>query len=125
VGTPVYMAPEILNNSNNDIDGYDDKCDVYSFGIMMLELVTNEAPFKECQNVFEIINKKEQFKHPSSLLKVSDMATFHLIAKCLVPDPEKRPTCTELLKSEFFHKAEDSDKLIAVSKENVHNDQDV
>jgi serine/threonine protein kinase len=40
VGTIVYMAPEVFNNSN-----YSTKCDVYSFGITLCEMFTRQKPY--------------------------------------------------------------------------------
>ncbi|XP_008670225.1 serine/threonine-protein kinase STY8 [Zea mays] len=41
-GTYVYMAPEVIR-----CEPYTDKCDVYSFGIMLNELITAEHPYIE------------------------------------------------------------------------------
>ena len=40
-GTPYYTAPEIWQNRK-----YDYKCDVWSFGCVLYEIVTLEPPFK-------------------------------------------------------------------------------
>ncbi|KAA8546221.1 hypothetical protein F0562_003040 [Nyssa sinensis] len=41
-GTYVYMAPEVIR-----CEPYDEKCDAYSFGIILNELVTGESPYIE------------------------------------------------------------------------------
>lgn len=41
-GTYVYMAPEVICS-----EPYDEKCDVYSFGIILNELITAEHPYSE------------------------------------------------------------------------------
>ena len=46
VGTPLYMAPEIINNSN----GYDFKCDNWSLGCVIYELITLRSPF-QCEKL--------------------------------------------------------------------------
>ncbi|PSS11753.1 Serine/threonine-protein kinase [Actinidia chinensis var. chinensis] len=41
-GTHVYMAPEVIR-----CEPYNEKCDVYSFGIILNELITGEYPYIE------------------------------------------------------------------------------
>lgn len=42
LGTYVYMAPEVIR-----CEPYNEKCDVYSFGVILNELVTGDHPFIE------------------------------------------------------------------------------
>lgn len=44
-GTPEFMAPEVYQGQ------YGVKVDIYSFGMCLLELITLERPFKECDNI--------------------------------------------------------------------------
>lgn len=40
VGTPSYMAPEVVLGRN-----YDFKCDIWSIGVLMYHLLSNQVPF--------------------------------------------------------------------------------
>jgi serine/threonine protein kinase len=50
-GTPEFMAPELYEEK------YNEKVDVYSFGMCMLELATMEYPYCECRNAAQIFKK--------------------------------------------------------------------
>ena len=50
-GTPEFMAPELYEEE------YDDRVDVYSFGMCLLELATLEYPYSECRNAAQIYRK--------------------------------------------------------------------
>ncbi|XVE54377.1 hypothetical protein DITRI_Ditri03aG0075800 [Diplodiscus trichospermus] len=58
-GTIPWMAPELLNTKNNLVT---EKVDVYSFGIVMWELLTGEKPYADLHSK-EIIGIRE-FEHP-------------------------------------------------------------
>ena len=45
------MAPELYDEE------YDDRVDVYSFGMCLLELATLEYPYSECRNAAQIYRK--------------------------------------------------------------------
>ena len=63
-GTPEFMAPEYYNEK------YDEKVDVYAFGMLLLELVTMEYPYSECANPAQIYKKVSQV--------ISDLFYFKL-----------------------------------------------
>ena len=51
-GTPEFMAPEIFANGV-----YDEKVDIYAFGMCVLELITKKVPYSECHSIKEIYVK--------------------------------------------------------------------
>lgn len=51
LGTPEFMAPDVLKGR------YGVLVDIYSFGMCILEMVTLEKPYKECENVMAIFDK--------------------------------------------------------------------
>lgn len=50
-GTPEFMAPELYE------EAYTELVDIYSFGMCILEMVTLEYPYSECQNPAQIFKK--------------------------------------------------------------------
>jgi serine/threonine protein kinase len=51
LGTPMFMAPELLKGKP-----YDSKVDVWSLGIMFYEMLTGFAPFKGIDEKFMLIS---------------------------------------------------------------------
>lgn len=54
-GSPLYMAPEILNRSANT-----SKTDLWSIGMIIYEMLFNTHPLRECNNVQELVLKMKQ-----------------------------------------------------------------
>ena len=48
VGTSEFMAPEIYQQK------YDERVDVYAFGLCLVEMLTKEYPYTECHHTMEI-----------------------------------------------------------------------
>jgi serine/threonine-protein kinase OSR1/STK39 len=102
VGTPCWMAPEVLEQSG----GYDYKADVWSYGITAIELAYGEAPYQRLHplKVMKIIIEKD----PPRIDRRKWGAEFvSLVEYCLQKDPKKRPTMDEIFNKhkKFFAKA--------------------
>ncbi|XP_004510644.1 probable serine/threonine-protein kinase WNK10 isoform X1 [Cicer arietinum] len=95
IGTPEFMAPELYEEEYNEL------VDIYSFGMSMLEMVTLEYPYNECNNPAQIFKKVTSGIKPASLNKVSDPQIKEFIEKCLVPATE-RLSAEELLNDPFL-----------------------
>ncbi|OMO70155.1 hypothetical protein CCACVL1_19073 [Corchorus capsularis] len=121
VGTPCWMAPEVLQESAGG-SGYNYKADIWSFGITALELAHGHAPFSEFppMKVFlmTLQNAPPGFDDSDHDKKFSK-SFKHMVATCLVKDPRKRPTTEKLLKHPFFKHAKPPEvsvkKLLAKS----------
>ncbi|KAF8405865.1 hypothetical protein HHK36_007943 [Tetracentron sinense] len=95
LGTPEFMAPELYDEDYNEL------ADIYSFGMCMLEMVTNEYPYSECSNPAQIYKKVSSGIKPASLSKVKDPEVKLFIEKCIVPAAQRLPA-KELLKDPFL-----------------------
>ncbi|XP_038689486.1 probable serine/threonine-protein kinase WNK11 isoform X1 [Tripterygium wilfordii] len=102
LGTPEYMAPELYE------ENYTEMVDIYSFGMCLLEMVTMEIPYSECENVARIYKKVSSGTRPQALNKVRDPEVKGFIEKCLA-QPRARPSAAELLKDPFFDGIDDDD----------------
>lgn len=105
-GTPYYIAPEILKKK------YDEKCDLWSCGVIMYILLTGEPPFNG-GNDREILKSVElgiyDMNH-EAFKYISDDAK-QLIKKLLTYDPVKRPTAIEALETKWIKDLAPNSKL--------------
>ena len=62
-GTPEFMAPEIFASGV-----YDEKVDIYAFGMCVLELITKKVPYSECKTILEIFMKVTKVPIPAVIL---------------------------------------------------------
>jgi len=98
VGSPQYVAPEVLN------ERYTEKCDIWSVGVVAYALLSAEAPFLGASNTetyYKIQNSDVSF-HQVAWEKVSNEAK-DFIRSCLEKDPSARPSADQLLAHEWFH----------------------
>ncbi|XP_061372205.1 uncharacterized protein LOC133314701 [Gastrolobium bilobum] len=91
-GTLPWMAPELLNGSSNRVS---EKVDVFSFGISMWELLTGEEPYADmhCGAIIGGI-VKNTLRPP--VPERCDPEWRKLMEECWSPDPERRPSFTEI-----------------------------
>lgn len=95
VGTPEFMAPEVYEEDYNEL------VDIYSFGMCILEMVTFEYPYSECNHPAQIYKKVVSGKMPESLYKVNDPEVKQFVEKCLAT-VSLRLSAKELLKDPFL-----------------------
>lgn len=113
LGTPEFMAPELYDES------YDEKVDIYAFGMCMLEIFTKEVPYRECHNPAQIYKKVTNGVPPASLARVKSRHAKEFIQLCLgtIPDANgeyRRPSAAELLQHPFLQKRPEDEQEVEV-----------
>ncbi|CAN0902246.1 Probable serine/threonine-protein kinase SIS8 [Linum grandiflorum] len=90
-GTAEWMAPEVLRNEPSD-----EKCDVYSYGVILWELCTMQQPWggmNPMQVVGAVGFQHRRLDIPSDM----DPAVADIIRSCWQTDPRMRPSFAEIM----------------------------
>ncbi|XP_072817220.1 myosin-IIIb isoform X4 [Vicugna pacos] len=102
VGTPFWMAPEVIACEQQYDSSYDARCDVWSLGITAIELGDGDPPLFDMHPVKTLFkiprNPPPTLLHPEKWCEEFN----HFISQCLIKDFEKRPSVTHLLDHPFI-----------------------
>ncbi|GAA5802242.1 putative serine/threonine-specific protein kinase pkpA Phycomyces blakesleeanus [Helicostylum pulchrum] len=113
IGTPEFMAPEMYEEQ-----GYNEKVDIYAFGMCLLEMVTGDYPYGECKNAAQIYKKVSAGIKPASLSEVQSQEVLDIIDNCLGNEDE-RMSAQEILEHTFLA-VEPDVVLLAADPAQVH-----
>lgn len=106
-GTPCWMAPEVLEGKE-----YNEKADIWAFGITALELSFGSAPYSKYSPMKAMLMILENNSPSADLYndRIHEFpSSFHDMVKgCLEKDPKNRPTARKLLKHKFFNLSKDA-----------------
>nr|XP_045223170.1 myosin-IIIb isoform X7 [Macaca fascicularis] len=102
VGTPFWMAPEVIACEQQYDSSYDARCDVWSLGITAIELGDGDPPLFDMHPVKTLFkiprNPPPTLLHPEKWCEEFN----HFISQCLIKDFERRPSVTHLLDHPFI-----------------------
>ena len=95
-GTPIYLAPEMINET-----GHDERVDIWCIGVLLFELITGNVPF--------LGNDLDTLKSNIRQLKINwpkdiNKDAQDLISKILKYNPDERLSLDEIIKHPFFIK---------------------
>lgn len=92
-GTPEWMAPELLRQ-----DPFNEKSDIFSFGVILWELVMCEKPWRDdhpMQIVFKVGSRGEKLPTPPP--DCCEPELRQLIVECFADDPKRRPDFKQIV----------------------------
>ena len=96
------MAPEALSGATN----YTLSVDVYSFSLLLWELLTRQQVYADIKPVFQIPVRVVRGERPA-IPKNCPPKYARLMARCWSQDPQARPSFPQIVKKlERFRKAE-------------------
>lgn len=115
LGSLAYTAPEILKG-----EGYDNKVDIWSIGVICYVLLTGSFPFGNLSDgaMFDAIIRGKYSLEGEHFVGVSQQAK-NFVAALMQSDPKLRPTADEALQHEWFSAA--SRELDVIDKTTAHN----
>ncbi|VDM78175.1 unnamed protein product [Strongylus vulgaris] len=132
VGTPYWTAAEVIARQP-----YDTGADIWSFGIMLIEMVEgepplfNEQPFQAMKMIRD--EPPPTFNPTANAMKMirdEPPPTFnptanvspelaHMLSRCVVKDPAKRATASELLRHPLLNKAQHHSCIAHLINDNI------
>ncbi|OVA15499.1 Protein kinase domain [Macleaya cordata] len=89
-GTPEWMAPEVLRNEPSN-----EKCDVYSFGVILWELATLRMPWSG-MNPMQVVGAVGFQNRRLDIPKELDPLVARIIWECWQTEPNLRPSFAQL-----------------------------
>jgi WNK lysine deficient protein kinase len=115
LGTPEFMAPDMYEESS-----YNEKVDVYAFGMCLLEIFTKEIPYSECSNPAQIYKKVSAGEPPEVLSRLQSKHAREFVMLCLGYRDQHgnfiRPSVSELLVHPFLDKRANDDDEVVVDR---------
>lgn len=122
VGTPSYIAPEIILGCNNG--SYDSGCDIWSVGVLTYVLLSGYTPFwGETQDQLFTRITKAVFDFPTPEWDDISQHAKDFVRYLLTPDPADRPTA-EMALGHPWMKNKDTSKLkLTLATRNLANIQ--
>ncbi|KAF8516479.1 kinase-like domain-containing protein, partial [Gautieria morchelliformis] len=105
-GSVRWMAPELfLSDSPDDITSKTCASDTYSYGSVILEVITGERPYKDISNDLHVFNQVVQgYKPKRPSMATLNSGVWDLMERCWSTEPSDRPKMSLVLyRMEKFH----------------------
>lgn len=111
IGTPYWMAPEVIVTETCKDDPYDFKADIWSAGITLIELAEMQPPYHD-MHPMRVLFKIPKADPPQLQFKNRWSKDFHdFLSHCVVKSPEMRSSAGDLLEHPFIANVADNKPL--------------
>jgi len=91
-GTPLWMAPEVMMGSQ-----FNEKADVYSFGLILWFLLSRKEPYEEFDDLPTFTHAICIQQHRPTIPQDCDPGLKDLIVRCWHPNPSVRPSMGDIV----------------------------
>ncbi|KRY79957.1 STE20-like serine/threonine-protein kinase, partial [Trichinella pseudospiralis] len=117
IGTPYWMAPEVMMCETFKEQPYSCKCDIWSLGITLIEFAEMDPPYHEMSPMRVLI--KIQKSEPPGLAQPKKWSgEFHnFLSRCLVKSQNERASADELLQHSFIKNHNDPKPVLQLLHE--------
>ena len=122
-GTPAFMSPEALQNPPR----YNEKLDVFSFGSIILSILTHEWPEPDPPTQLQgdqlvALNELQRRERYVAMFTAQEKQLFHpTVSHCLEHQPDKRPSSAVLVRElRHIESSLPSGSHVAASIEQLH-----
>lgn len=111
IGTPYWMAPEVIVTETCKDDPYDYKADIWSAGITLIELAEMQPPYHD-MHPMRVLFKIPKADPPMLQFRNRWSKDFHdFLSLCVVKSPEMRSSAADLLTHPFIADVVDNKPL--------------
>ena len=102
IGTPYYMAPEIISKKPEDM--YSNKCDLWSIGVCFYFILFGNLPFpaKTENELLNMVQNKSGKRLDFKSVKKVNLLTRNILIKLVEPDPKKRISFNDFFNHDIF-----------------------
>ncbi|XP_071448821.1 neither inactivation nor afterpotential protein C isoform X2 [Hetaerina americana] len=112
LGSPCWIAPEVVTSDRAGSEGYDIRSDIWSIGITAIELGDGNPPFMNIhptRALFQIVRNP-----PPTLYRPANWTQNYndFISECLVKNPDHRPFSVEVMEHPFLTSLPENEFLL-------------
>lgn len=107
LGSPYWMAPEVVRASSSNGEGYGRKADIWSIGCTIIEMLTCKPPWSTMEPMSAVYNIGSG-RTPPEMPKDLSMGLKDILLQMFKRDPKCRPNAKDLLNHPFITNEEES-----------------